>query len=62
MDALPKTHVLTVEEKAFVDGLDQKHKELHAVAVEWLQTSYRPEWSHMWTDSKLNPKAVAKAK
>jgi len=48
MDALPKTHELTKEEVAFVKKLDPKHQELHKLAVEWLQTSYRPEWSHIW--------------
>lgn len=48
MDELPKTHELTKEEVAFVKSLDKKHQELHEIAVEWLQTSYRPEWSHMF--------------
>ena len=48
MDELPKTHELTKEEVAFVKSLDKKHQELHDIAVEWLQTSYRPEWSHMF--------------
>lgn len=48
MDALPKTHEPTKDETAFVKQLDSKHQELHKLAVEWLQTSYRPEWSHMW--------------
>lgn len=48
MDQLPKTHVLTGAEQKFVDSLDEKHKELHKIAIEWLQTSYRPEWSHMF--------------
>ena len=48
MDQLPKTHVLTDVEQKFVDSLDEKHKELHKIAIEWLQTSYRPEWSHMF--------------
>ena len=48
MDALPKTHELTKDETKFVKELDPKHQELHKLAVEWLQTSYRPEWSHMW--------------
>ena len=49
LQSLPTTHVLTKEEQEFVAKLDQKSKELHAIAVQWLQTSYRPEWSHMWT-------------
>ena len=48
MDQLPKTHVLTEAEQKFVDSLDEKHKELHKIAIECLQTSYRPEWSHMF--------------
>lgn len=50
MDHLPTTHVLTKDEQSFVKSLDEKHQTLHALAVEWLQTSYRPEWSHMWAD------------
>lgn len=45
---LPKTHELTKEEKAFVKSLDTKGQELHKLAIQWLETSYRPEWSHMW--------------
>lgn len=48
MDELPKTHELTKEEIAFVKNLEPKLQDLHALAVEWLQTSYRPEWSHMF--------------
>lgn len=50
MDSLPKTHTLTKEEQAFVKKLDPKHQALHQLAVEWLQTSYRPEWAHMFKD------------
>ena len=52
MDQLPKTHVLTEEEVAFVKSIDQKHQELHLLAIQWLQTSYRPEWSHMFQKAK----------
>jgi hypothetical protein len=52
MDELPKTHELTKEEIAFLKTLDKKHQELHDIAVEWLQTSYRPEWSHMFQKAK----------
>lgn len=45
---LPKTHELTKEEVAFIKSLDAKHQELHKIAIQWLETSYRPEWSHMW--------------
>jgi len=48
---LPQTHVLTDAEIAFVNSLDAQHKELHKLAIEWLETSYRPEWSHMWKKS-----------
>jgi len=48
MDELPKTHELTKEEKKFIEALDEKHKELHKIAIQWLETSYRPEWSHMF--------------
>lgn len=50
MDQLPTTHTLTKEEKAFVKSLDEKSKELHTLAVEWLQTSYKPEWSYMYKE------------
>ena len=53
MDELPKTHELTNEEIAFVEKLDERHKALHTLAIQWLETSYRPEWSHMFkTDTK----------
>ena len=45
---LPKTHELTKEELAFIETLDEKHKELHKLAIQLLETSYRPEWSHMY--------------
>ena len=48
MDRLPITHILTKEEETFVIKLDTKHQELHKLAVQWLQTSYRPEWSYMY--------------
>ena len=48
MDALPTSHVLTVEELKFKADLSKKEQELHALAIQWLQTSYRLEWSHMW--------------
>jgi hypothetical protein len=51
MDKLPTTHVLTKEEDEFVKKLDDKHKELHKIAIQWLQTSYRPEWSHMYNSA-----------
>jgi hypothetical protein len=50
MDKLPTTHTLTKEETAFVKSLDEKHQELHKLAVELLQTSYKPEWSYMWEE------------
>jgi hypothetical protein len=50
ISSLPKTHDLTKEEKEFVKKLDSKHQELHKLAIEWLQTSYRPEWSHMFKE------------
>jgi len=52
IDSLPKTHELTKDEKEFVKTLDKKHQELHKLAIEWLQTSYRPEWSHMFKEMK----------
>jgi hypothetical protein len=55
LNSLPKTHELTKVEKEFVKTLDKKHLELHDLAVELLQTSYRPEWSHMYND-KSNAK------
>jgi hypothetical protein len=50
MDKLPKTHEPTKEEETFLMKLDEKHLELHKLAVELLETSYRPEWSHMWKE------------
>jgi hypothetical protein len=50
LGSLPKTHELTKPEKEFVKSLDKKHLELHQLAVELLQTSYRPEWSHMYRE------------
>ena len=52
MNALPKTHELTKDEKEFVKKLDPKHQELHKLAIQWLETSYRPEWSHMYKSAK----------
>lgn len=52
MDSLPKTHELTKEEKEFVKKLDPKHQELHRLAIDLLQTSYRPEWAHMYKGNK----------
>jgi hypothetical protein len=48
MDKLPKSHVITKEESNFMAKLDAKHVELHKLAVELLQTSYRLEWSYMF--------------
>ena len=50
INSLPKTHDLTKEEKEFVKKLDYKHQELHKLAIQWLETSYRPEWSHMFKE------------
>ena len=50
INSLPKTHELTSEEKDFVKKLDPQHKELHNLAIQWLETSYRPEWSHMYKE------------
>ena len=55
MDSLPKTHVLTKEEDEFVKKLSPKEKELHLLAIQLLETSYRPEWSHMYKE-KSHPK------
>jgi hypothetical protein len=55
MDRLPTTHSMTKDENAFLKTLDAKHLELHKLAVQWLQTSYRPEWSHMWKSKKVAP-------
>jgi hypothetical protein len=51
ISSLPKTHDLTKEEKEFVKGLDPKGQQLHKLAIQWLETSYRPEWSHMYKDN-----------
>jgi hypothetical protein len=52
MDKLPNTHELTRDEQEFVKKLDSKHQQLHLLAIQWLQTSYRPEWSHMYKKIK----------
>jgi len=56
MDQLPTTHTLTKEEQTFVKSLDERGKALHLLAVEWLQTSYRQEWSHMWAEKAKSKK------
>jgi hypothetical protein len=48
MDKLPKSHELTKEEQQFLKKLDPKLRDLHMLAVKWLQTSYRLEWSYMY--------------
>jgi hypothetical protein len=50
MNALPKTHALTKDEEEFVKKLSPKEKELHLLAIQLLETSYRPEWSHMYKE------------
>jgi hypothetical protein len=50
LKSLPKTHELTKDEKEFVKKLDAKHRDLHNLAIQWLETSYRPEWSHMYKE------------
>ena len=50
MDSLPKTHLLTKDEDEFVKKLSPKEKELHLLAIQLLETSYRPEWSHMYKE------------
>ena len=50
MDSLPKTHLLTKEEDEFVKNLSSREKNLHLLAIQWLETSYRPEWSHMYKE------------
>jgi hypothetical protein len=52
MDQLPVTHSLTKAEQEFLAKADQKTIELHDLAVKWLQTSYRLEWSHMFNPAK----------
>ena len=55
MDSLPKTHLLKRDEEEFVKKLSPKEKELHLLAIQLLETSYRPEWSHMYKE-KAHPK------
>jgi hypothetical protein len=50
ISSLPKTHVLTRDEEEFVKKLSPKEKELHFLAIQLLETSYRPEWSHMYKE------------
>ena len=54
LSTLPKTHQLKKAEQTFVKTLDAKHLELHALAIQWLETSYRPEWSHMYRKALKN--------
>ena len=56
MDKLPTTHTPTKNEETFLMTLGSKDLELHKLAVQFLQTSYRPEWSHMYRKAQ---KAVA---
>jgi len=56
MDKLPTTHTPTKNEEKFLMTLGPKDLELHKLAVQFLQTSYRPEWSHMYRKAQ---KAVA---
>ena len=52
MNALPKTHVLTKDEEKWLMSLDEKHQALMKLAVEKLETSFRPEWCHHHIKSK----------
>jgi hypothetical protein len=58
MDKLPTTHTPTKNEETFLMTLGPKDLELHKLAVQFLQTSYRPEWSHMY---RKYQKAIAVA-
>ncbi len=57
MNALPKTHTQTKEEEKWLMSLDEKHQALMKLAVEKLETSFRPEWCHAFIKAK---KEVAK--
>ena len=52
MNALPKTHILTKDEEEFVKKLSPKERDLHLLAIQLLETSYRPEWSHMYKEKQ----------
>jgi len=41
--------------------LGPKDLELHRLAVQFLQTSYRPEWSHMYRKAQKAAVTVAAA-
>ncbi len=58
MNTLPKKHVPTAEEEKFLMGMDKKHQDLMNLAYEKLETSFRPEWCHYW--SEVNPKPTKK--
>jgi hypothetical protein len=60
LSTLPKTHQLKKNEKDFIKTLDAKHLELHTLAIQWLETSYRPEWSHMYRKALKSGKTSAK--
>ena len=56
INTLPKTHVLTKDEEEFVKKLSPKDNELHLLAIQLLETSYRPEWSHMYKEKSHTKK------
>jgi hypothetical protein len=60
MDKLPTTHTPTKKEEQFLMTLGPKDLELHKLAVQLLQTSYRPEWSHMYRKAQKAAATPAK--
>ena len=56
MDSLPKTPVLTKDEEEFIKTLSPRERNLHLLAIQWLETSYRPEWSHMYKEKSHTKK------
>ena len=58
MESLPKKHLPTAEEEKILMSMDKKHLDLMKLAYEKLETSFRPEWCHYWSEYK--PKEVTK--
>ena len=55
----PKRAPLPPDYEEFYASLTDAEKELDQMAVEWLQSSYFPQWSHMYTKWKKAKAAKA---
>jgi hypothetical protein len=54
--APPKPAPLPVDFDEFYASLTHEEKELHALATEWLGSSYFIQWTHMYTKWKKSQK------